>query len=341
MCDARQKGALDRLEFGDGAPAKSLSGFGADSKVNAGLLPDMFSLMLLSCCSDIEQRELGGHLNNVFPVSQATEPASLPVGLREYTGSEEPLSWTASILPTAAAAAQPTAALSQPQLFGTAAILNTLVASLGPQADSGILPATEAAPVHQTGPAGGSAQDAGAAAAGGADAAQQPAADPAVGPQDGSLSLRLTAGMSEQMRDTPQPQLALAAHRATTQAAPASLAGTPGAPCVLTSSFAPVASTLADTPAPVQRQQAQAAQRAQQAGILASDSQVQPAAGLLALAQPAAVAAPAAAAAVAALAARQDTPATAEPPRVLTASETQDMRSPDVPVIPGTQVGTL
>lgn len=110
-----------------------------------------------------------------IPAAQATEPESTPVGLHEYSGSEEPFGHTADNPPRAIPqTAQPAAGPSQPQPAAPAAMPmpHTLVASLGPQADSGtgggMLPATEQGPLRQTCPTGGSGEAAGAAAGGSA-----------------------------------------------------------------------------------------------------------------------------------------------------------------------------
>ena len=235
---------------------------------------------------------------------QATEPESPPVGLLLYTGSFKTLSHALSSPAEAhAASAQPPAAPSQPPIAATPlGAPPTEAASLGIQAftdisGGGFLPPSDQAPVQLTGQTGGSAEEAGTATAppllhadapaDSAPAAQAAAAIPAGGStQDGSLSLRLTGGLSDQTRDTPQPQLpAATGHAAAEPAAPAigqptlSTVAPSQDPSTLSASFAPVSATPADVPA--------AAQQQQQAGGAAPDSQVQPATGLLALARPA------------------------------------------------------
>ena len=355
MCCARRDGDLDRLAYDGGAPAESLGGLGAGSKVGSHCRGYAAELLCLSpesggaqCCWPVIASVL--HL-------QATAPDSPPVGLLLYTGSSETHSHALSS-PTQAHAvsAQPAAAPSQPPIAATPLGTPPTEASwLGPQADvdvsgGGFLPPSEQAPMQLTGQAGGSAQEAGATAAPPppvadtaadiAAAAQPAAAVPAGGStQDGSLSLRLTGGLSDQTRDTPQPQLvAGTAHTAANSAAPAvgqpalSSAAVGQNPSILSASFAPVSATPADVPA--------AAQQQRQAGVAGAESQVQPAAGLLALAGPA-PAAQAAAEDTAAPAGPSGVPGAAQRPQHMAGSQTHDIGNPDVPAAPGTASTTL
>lgn len=356
MCCARRNGDLAQLAYDGGAPAASLGGPGAGSKVGShcsGFAAELICLWLGYCRTP-----------SCWPADpmvlrvQATEPESLPVGLLLYTASSERLSHTLSSPAQAhTASAQPAAAPSQPPIAATP--LGTPpaeAASLGVQADTdvsggGFLPPSEQAPVQLTGQAGGSAQEAGTATApplldadapaDSAPTAQAAATIPAGGnTQDGSLSLRLTGGLSDQTRDT--PLLAAVGPTAAEPAAPAvgqpvlSTVPSSQAPSMLSAPFAPVSATPADVPA--------AAPRQQQGASAGPDSQVQPAAGLLALAEPAA-AVQAAAEEAAAPAGPSSVPGAADHgisrPQHQEGSPTPDARSPAVPAAPGTASTTV